>query len=297
MGMRWRAIQAGARKPQPPPRLYAASALRGRHWETGKAGASPRPASQETSLAQTVTDGVFREGLRPPGLAPLWPTFPGSKGNDMKTLTTTGAFALLAGPALAHHPLAGAPMETFAHGLLSGIGHPVLGFDHLFFVALLGVAAALTRRAALAPLGYIAGMLAGLALILAGIALPAVELVIAISLLTMGAILLSGRAMTLPGTMLAFCAFGLFHGWAFGGALMGQEGGAAAPVIFGYVLGLAAIQYVIASAFALLIRKLGEPASAKALHPRLAGAMVSGVGLFLVLEAAEGPALSALGLG
>ena len=37
----------------------------------------------------------------------------------MKKLLTA-AFALAATPALAHHPLAGAPMETFTHGVLSG---------------------------------------------------------------------------------------------------------------------------------------------------------------------------------
>lgn len=47
------------------------------------------------------------------------------------------------GPAFAHHPLNGAPMTTFADGLLSGVGHPVLGFDHLFFVIAVGVAAVL----------------------------------------------------------------------------------------------------------------------------------------------------------
>lgn len=53
------------------------------------------------------------------------------------------ALLLSAGPALAHHPLAGLPMETGAQGLLSGLAHPVLGFDHLFFVLAVGVAAVL----------------------------------------------------------------------------------------------------------------------------------------------------------
>ena len=35
--------------------------------------------------------------------------------------------ALTVTPALAHHPLGGMPMETFAHGVLSGVGHPLLG--------------------------------------------------------------------------------------------------------------------------------------------------------------------------
>ncbi|HET7409424.1 MAG TPA: HupE/UreJ family protein, partial [Paracoccaceae bacterium] len=100
----------------------------------------------------------------------------------MRRLLTAAAAALLATPALAHHPMGGAPMETFTDGLLSGVGHPILGFDHLFFIAAVGVAAAFTGRALTAPLGYIAGMLGGCVLIMAGVVLPAVEMVIALSL-------------------------------------------------------------------------------------------------------------------
>ena len=61
-----------------------------------------------------------------------------------KYLIAAGALLSLTTPALAHHPLGGLPMDTFAHGLLSGIGHPMLGFDHLFFIALIGIAALYT---------------------------------------------------------------------------------------------------------------------------------------------------------
>ncbi len=215
----------------------------------------------------------------------------------MNKLLTTAALALLASPAFAHHPLNGMPMETFTHGVLSGIGHPVLGFDHLFFVALVGIAAAFSGRLAFAPLGYIAGMLAGLALILGGIALPGVEVVIAISLLVMGAIVLSGRKLPIGTWMLGFGAFGLFHGYAFGGSIVGQEGGVGGAVLVGYVLGLAVIQYLIAVLAAVVIRAITDDEAPIAIQPRLAGAMVAGIGLFLVMEAAEGPFLSAIGLG
>lgn len=205
------------------------------------------------------------------------------------------AFALTATPALAHHPLAGAPMETFTHGVLSGIGHPVLGFDHLFFVIAIGIAAAYTGRLTIAPLGYVAGMLGGIALILGGIALPAVEVVIALSLLVGGAILMSGRAMGLPLCMGLFGLLGLFHGWAFGVSLTGQEAGVGGAVIIGYLLGLAAIQWAIAVGAGWVTKRFG--ATAADLAPRLSGAMVAGAGLFLVLEAAEGAAFAALGLG
>jgi len=55
-------------------------------------------------------------------------------------------FASFAVPVMAHHPLNGMPMETFSHGVLSGIGHPILGFDHLFFILIVGVAAVFSGR-------------------------------------------------------------------------------------------------------------------------------------------------------
>ena len=50
-------------------------------------------------------------------------------------LTTTSA-------ALAHHPLGGMTPTSFTEGFLSGIGHPVIGFDHLAFVIAVGLIAA-----------------------------------------------------------------------------------------------------------------------------------------------------------
>ena len=128
------------------------------------------------------------------------------------------ALALGATPALAHHPLGGLPMETFAHGLLSGAGHPVLGFDHLFFVALMGVAALFTARRLATPLAYIGAMLVGTLAISSGVVLPGIEFVVALSLLALGAIVLSGRALGMSATLVVFAGFGLFHGAAFGGS-------------------------------------------------------------------------------
>lgn len=207
------------------------------------------------------------------------------------------ALAMMSAPALAHHPLGGLPMTTFTHGVLSGVGHPMLGFDHLFFIIGVGVAAVYTGRAALAPLAYVAGMLAGVGLILNGVALPMVEPIIALSLLIIGGIVAAGRAMSLPLAGALFAALGLFHGWAFGEALTGQEGVAAAQVAAGYLLGLAMTQWALAVAAGFAVSKIWLAATAEAVPARLAGAAVAGAGALLVLEAVEGAAFAALGLG
>ena len=214
----------------------------------------------------------------------------------MQKLTSmTLIIALLASPAAAHHPLAGAPMETFSQGLLSGIGHPVLGFDHLAFVVLVGIAAALSASARVAPLGYVAGMVFGCLALMSGLELPLVEVVIALSLLTVGAYILLGQKFTLQAAVIALGAFGLFHGAAFGESIVGQEAGYGWSVAVGYLFGLAAIQYLIAVGVAFVFRKNAEHTASIA--PRLAASAVAGIGLFLILEQAESAAFSAIGIG
>lgn len=207
----------------------------------------------------------------------------------MKKLLATAAATLAATPALAHHPLGGMPMETFSHGLLSGVGHPVLGFDHMFFVIAMGVAALFTAHRYMTPLAYIAAMLVGCGLMYAGFAMPMAETVIAISLLAMGGVVLSGRALGAGAAIALFAAFGLFHGSAFGGSIAAQEGGIGAGVLVGYLIGLGVIQYAIAIAAGWVVEKLLHASEAQAMNARLVGAMVAGVGVFLCLEIVEGP--------
>lgn len=206
----------------------------------------------------------------------------------MKKLGLATALTLLASPALAHHPLNGMPMETFAHGLLSGVGHPLLGFDHLFFVVAMGIAATFTAQRLLTPAAYILAMLAGCVAMYAGLALPLAETAIVVSLLAIGGVVLSGRTLSTGAALGLFALFGLFHGAAFGGAITGQEGGTGGAVVAGYLIGLAAVQYLIAIAAGAAVRALGAT-EAGAINARLAGAMVAGVGAFLALEIIEAP--------
>ncbi len=211
----------------------------------------------------------------------------------MKKLLTAAGLCLAATPALAHHPLGGLPMETFAHGLLSGVGHPLLGFDHLFFVLAMGIAATFTSARLTGPAAYIAAMLAGCGLMYAGIAMPLAETVIVISLLAIGGLVLSGRAIGAGTAIALFAVFGLFHGSAFGGSIAAQEGGVGGAVLIGYFIGLAALQYAMAILAGWAVRKLGA-SDAAAINARLAGAMVAGVGVFLALEIIEGPIVAAI---
>lgn len=206
------------------------------------------------------------------------------------------ALAISASPALAHHPLAGQPMETFTHGLLSGFGHPLLGFDHLFFVIAVGIAAIYTGYSRLAPAAYILAMLGGCLMMSAGIGLPFKEIVIGASLLVVGVIVLSGRALGLPLAMALFAMFGLFHGSAFGDAIAGQEAGVGTSVMIGYLIGLGILQYGIALAAGWVTRSVFGATEASSINARLAGAVVAGIGVFLTLENIEGLVFAAVGI-
>lgn len=196
---------------------------------------------------------------------------------------------LAATPAAAHHPLAGQPMESFAHGLLSGIGHPILGFDHLFFVLAMGLAARLSGHAFSAPLAYLAPMLIGCALPYAGITLPLTETAIAASLLVLGGLLAANRPLTTPALLAIFAGFGLFHGAGLGASLATAEGTAPATVLTGYLIGLGLVQYALA-----LAAGRAAAAATTALPARLAGAAIAGAGLLLLLEQAEAPLIALL---
>ena len=205
-------------------------------------------------------------------------------------------FIMSAVPAFAHHPLGGLPMETLTDGLLSGVGHPVLGFDHLFFVIAVGIAALYTGRAKLATAAYIGAMLLGCLLMSFGVGLPVKELVIGISLLAVGGLLLSGRAAGLAPAVGLFAVFGLFHGSAFGDTIAAQEAGAGITVLVGYLVGLGLLQYGLALLAGFVVYNLLEATEAKHIHARLAGAVVAGIGTFLTLENIEGIVFNILGL-
>jgi len=212
----------------------------------------------------------------------------------MQKIIVLMLLSLLAGPALAHHPLAGMPVTTFVHGLMSGFGHPILGFDHLFFVTSVGIIAIFTRHRILAPLAYIVTMLGGCLVTALWTSMPATELMIALSLLVLGSMLLSGHRFNLSTVVFAFAGFGLFHGAAFGLSLATQEAAFGIQVLMGYLLGLGVTQFAIAVAAGLVCTMLWKVSHASAIQPRLAGAMVAGAGLYLTLEHFEGPLLQAI---
>lgn len=189
---------------------------------------------------------------------------------------------LAATPALAHHPMGGGPPQSLWHGLLSGLAHPVIGLDHLAFVLLVGLMAALTGRSLGGTLAFVGATLAGAGLTLAGVKLPLAELVIAGSVVGLAALVMSGRSLSKSAGSAVFVLAGLFHGWAYGEAIVGSE---PTPII-AYLIGFGIVQVVIASCVAhVTMRALTQPAGA--MQARIAAAMCLGIGITLAFERVE----------
>lgn len=186
--------------------------------------------------------------------------------------------------AFAHHPLGGEVPQTMLHGFLSGVGHPVIGFDHLAFVIGVGLIAAFHKNRVVMPAGFVVGTMIGTMLTLAAVTLPLAEIVITGSVVAAGIVAMRGKLTEMmPATVVAGAA-GLFHGWAYGAAVVGAE---TTPLI-AYLAGFGLVQMGIAIGTGMLAHKIWKSVSVDALQPRLAGALVAGVGLAYLVENVEG---------
>ena len=173
--------------------------------------------------------------------------------------------------AQAHHVMGGRTPATFMEGLLSGLGHPVIGIDHLAFIVAMGVAVGVAGLNLALPALFIAASALGVGLHVQGVTLPGAELLVAISVLIAGSTLALGRALAGWTWAALFALAGLFHGYAFGKSIFGAEPSPLAA----YLIGLVIVQGAIATGIAMLMRG-SEVAALKA---RLAGAAIAGIGL------------------
>jgi len=140
------------------------------------------------------------------------------------------ALALLAALPLAASAHTGVD-GGFHHGFVTGFVHPLTGADHLAAMVAVGLWSALTVRRAWpdllwAPLGFAVMLLLGALAGLGGLQLPAVEPMIAASLLVLGLLVITQRR--LPGLAAATLVgvFAVFHGVAHGQELAGESGAA-----------------------------------------------------------------------
>lgn len=169
---------------------------------------------------------------------------------------------------------------SFAEGigtpssLISGLFHPILGFDHLLAMVAVGLLSVQigTRHVWLLPSAFVIFLMIGGAAGLRGIPLPAVEGVIAGSVFVLGlAIATAGRI----GAYLAYpfvAIFAFFHGHAHGGEI--PAFGAALPFVLGFMLASAGLHLVgVGLGFVFKNGAIG----------RHIGSGMAGIGFYMVL--------------
>lgn len=203
----------------------------------------------------------------------------------------------LAKPAFAHHPFGGGTPSNFLQGFLSGLGHPLIGLDHLTFVIAIGLMALLVKKSGfLLPVVFTLAASIGAIVHLQSFDLPLVEPTIAFSVLAVGILLAWQKKLSLALLIGLSAIAGIFHGFAYGEAIFGAE----MTPISAYLLGFTVIQLAISAiAFRLggstLVRlhntstNIGQQEiSYRSLPLRFAGFLVTGVGIAFLSSALIG---------
>jgi len=160
------------------------------------------------------------------------------------------ALFLIAACAISTGASAHIGIENHGHaGFWAGFWHPIGGADHMAAMLSVGLWTALVARQAgtdliWGPLVFVAVLLQGALLGMQGVTLPAMEPMIAVSLVALGLLVITRMRMPVAAAGALVGAFALFHGLAHGNELAGSmqaietlAGMACATVAF-HMLGL-----------------------------------------------------------
>jgi|GEM_PF-135451 len=194
-------------------------------------------------------------------------------------------FLVIAHPAHAHHPFGGQLPSNFLMGFLSGLGHPVIGIDHLFFVVAIGLLASRVgsrqgsrqvQYSLAIPVAFVLATMVGTGIHLMALDLPLPEIVISASVLAFGFMLAMKENPKWGAIAFVAAIAGIFHGYAYGEAVVGAE---MTPLI-AYLAGFSIIQFAIAlfsyRIGRLNLKQLTEQASLKL---RFVGFTICGAGI------------------
>jgi urease accessory protein len=185
----------------------------------------------------------------------------------------TAAIALVATPALAHTE------AGVAGGLVSGFLHPLLGPDHVVAMVAVGLWGAFLGMPAMwvLPVVFPLVMAFGGVLGVLGVPLAGVEVGIALSAVTLGAMVAFAARPPLWVAAVLVGGFAICHGYAHGAELPG----AANPLAYGLGFVVATgLLHLTGIAFGLLVR---WPLGVRAV--RAGGGLIACAGLYFLVAA------------
>ena len=130
----------------------------------------------------------------------------------MRTLVPAGLMLAYASPAMAHDG------TGLAGGFVAGFVHPLSGPDHMLAMISVGLWGAFLGRPLVyaLPMIFPTVMVIGAGMGMAGVPLPPVEIGIALSVVTLGLLILFAVRAPLWVACAIVAMFGLFHGYAHG---------------------------------------------------------------------------------
>ncbi len=163
-------------------------------------------------------------------------------------------------------------------GLIAGLLHPVLGFDHLLAMVAVGLLSVQMGGRAVwyVPAAFVVVMAAGGLMGMQGVALPDVEGGIALSVFALGLVIAVGAAPPIWLAMLFVAFFAIFHGHAHGAEIPRLANPAA--YVGGFMLATALL-HLTGVGLGAVCALFPDPPRARA----TLGAIASGVGLHMVL--------------
>ena len=162
-------------------------------------------------------------------------------------------------------------------GFLSGIVHPVLGYDHLLAMLSVGIISAQIGGRAIwtVPATFVSVMAVGGVLGLINIGLNVTELGIAVSLVILGLVIAAERKIPTLIVMIGVGFFAIFHGYAHGTEMPDT----AEPFLYalGFLVGTALIHIA-----GVVIGDISRHYERGKVALRVGGALIALVGLLFI---------------
>ena len=194
------------------------------------------------------------------------------KNKVFKSFLMALLFAAIPGVAYAHEGT-----NLGLGGFLSGIVHPVLGYDHLLAMLSVGIISAQIGGRAIwtVPATFVTVMAIGGVLGLINIGLTATELGIAVSLVILGLVIAAERRSPILAVMIGVGFFAIFHGYAHGAEMPDT----AEPFLYalGFLVGTALIHIA-----GVVIGDISRHYERGKIVLRVGGALIALVGLLFI---------------
>jgi len=169
---------------------------------------------------------------------------------------------------------------TVLEGLLSGISHPAIGLDHLTFIFVLGMVAAMISAGVAMIASFVVAATVGVLIHAANVEFLLSEQLVSVSVVMAGVLLVLGlgarQLIWLPFSTVA----GLLHGYAFGETTLGADW----IVVAAYIAGVVLFTSVVAGGIMLATSKVLRLPDAYSIQIRSIGAVVACIGIYLLVS-------------